>query len=150
MAVVERTATIDATPNDLWAILADFASISHWAPNVDHSCIMTDQSQDVGAVRRIQTGGATVLETVTSWDPSKQLTYTITGLPPVIKQVTNTWRLMPTGSQTRVTLTSDIDAGPRPPQQMVAKMAGRKLGQASDQMLAGLAAAAKQSSVADD
>ncbi|MGH1492492.1 MAG: SRPBCC family protein [Acidimicrobiales bacterium] len=144
MAVVERTASINATPSELWAILANFAAISGWAPNVDHSCLMTDQAHGLGAVRRIQTGGSTVLETIESWEPENSLAYTITGLPPVIKRVTNTWRLAPTGSQTRVTLTSDIDAGPRPPQQLVAKIVGRKLGEASDQMLAGLAVAVKQ------
>ena len=42
------------------------------------------------------------------------------------------------GGTTAVTLTSAIDAGPRPPQQLVARVAGRVLATASRQMLSGL------------
>lgn len=139
MATVQRTEVIDAAPAAVWSLLADFAAISRWAPNVDHSSLMTEQSEGVGAVRRIQTSGTTVLETVEWWEPGVGLSYAITGLPPVIRSVTNTWRLEPVGAQTDVSLTSEIDAGPRPPQQLVAKAVGRKLGEASDQMLSGLA-----------
>ena len=105
---------------------------------------MTEQAEGVGAVRRIQTDGATVLETIESWEPDVELSYRITGLPPVIKNLTNTWQLEATSGGTRVTLTTHIDAGPRPPQQLVAKAVGRKLGEASDQMLSGLSAAMQQ------
>ena len=94
MATVMKSATIPASIDAVWAVLADFAAISQWAPNVDHSCLMSDQTEGVGMVRRIQTGRTTIVETV---------------------------------------------AGPRPPQQGIAKAVGRKLGQASDEMLAGLA-----------
>lgn len=139
MVTVERSRRIDAAPSEVWAVLSDFASISRWAPNVDHSSLMTEQSVGVGAVRRIQASRATILETVRSWDPLVELSYEITGLPPVIKSVTNTWRLEAVGEQTNVLLTSEIDAGPRPPQQLVAKAVGRKLGEASELMLTGLA-----------
>jgi hypothetical protein len=67
------------------------------------------------------------------------LRYAITGLPPIIRSVTNTWSIESYGDATTATLTTEIDAGPRPPQQGIAKVVGRKLGQASDEMLAGLA-----------
>lgn len=89
-------------------------------------------------MRRIQTSGTTILETVEWWEPGVGLSYSITGLPPVIRSVTNTWRLGGSGDQTIVVLSTEIDAGPRPPQQLVAKAVGRKLGEVSDQMLAGL------------
>ena len=143
MAVVERTALIDATPAQVWAVLADFAAISRWASNVDHSCLLTEQSSGVGAVRRIQSGGVTVVETVESWEPDVSVSYRITGLPPVIKRVTNSWQLLAADTQTRVMLTTQIDAGSRPPQRLIAKAVGRKLAEASDQMLAGLAEAVR-------
>jgi len=129
---------VEASPERVWALLSDFAAISRWAANVDHSSLMTEQAEGVGAVRRIQTDGATVLETIESWEPGVELSYRITGLPPVIKNLTNTWQLATASDGTRVTLTTHIDAGPRPPQQLVAKAVGRKLGEASDQMLADL------------
>lgn len=139
MATVERTGLIEGTPDAAWAVLGDFAAISRWAPNVDHSSLMTEQTEGVGSVRRIQTGGTTVVETVETWQPGVELSYGITGLPPVIRSVTNTWRLGASGNQTLVRLTTEIDTGPRPPQKAVAKAVGRKLGEASDQMIAGLA-----------
>lgn len=145
-ASVQRSVDVDASPERVWALLSEFAAISRWAPNVDHSSLMTEQVSGVGTVRRIQTGGAVVLETIESWEPGVELSYRITGLPPVIKELTNTWQLDEASSGTRVTLTTHIDAGPRPPQQLVAKAVGRKLAEASDQMLAGLLEALEQPS----
>ena len=141
MAVVERTSSLEASPTEVWAVLSDFAGISRWAPNVDHSSLMTEQGSGVGAVRRIQAGGTTVLETVERWEPGVGLSYEITGLPPVIKRLTNTWRLEADGGVTTVSITTDISTGSRPPQKVVAKVVGRKLGEASDEMLTGLAEA---------
>jgi len=138
VAAVVETLSIARPPAEVWAALADFGAISRWAPNVDHSCLTTTVVDGVGATRRIQTGRATVLETVTEWEPERRLAYSISGLPAVIRSVTNTWRLDDRGDTTRVTLTSTIDAGPRPPQQVVARIVGRVLGKASRQMLAGL------------
>lgn len=138
MATVERAVVVAATPNDVWAVLSDFAAISRWAPNVDHSCAMSEQVADVGAERRIQTDGSTVVETVESWVPGSTLAYRITGLPPVIKSVINTWHLAAEGEKTRVTLITDVDAGSRPPQLLIAKAVGKRLASASDQMLHGL------------
>lgn len=138
MATIERAVVVAGTPNDVWAVLSDFAAISRWAPNVDHSCAMSDQVAGVGAVRRIQTDGSTVVETVESWVPGSTLAYRITGLPPVIKSVVNTWHLAAEGDKTRVTLTTDVDAGSRPPQPLIAKAVGKRLASLSDQMLHGL------------
>jgi hypothetical protein len=118
--------------------LADFASISTWASNVDHASLMSEQTDGVGMVRRIQAGRTTVVETVEQWEPGSTLKYSISGLPPIIRSVTNTWSLTPTGDATAITLTTEVDAGPRPPQRGIAKLVGRKLGRASAAMLAGL------------
>jgi hypothetical protein len=145
MATVMKTISVPASVDAVWAALADFAAISAWAPNVDHSCLMSEQSQGVGVVRRIQSGRTTVVETVEWWEPNTSLRYAITGLPSVIRSVTNTWSVVPADGavafpRTTIRLTTKIDAGTRPPQQGIAKLVGRKLGQASDEMLAGLAA----------
>ena len=140
MSSVERSTTIDASPDDVWAILADFGEIGLWAPNCDHSCLLSEQTSGVGTVRRVQVGRTTLIETVTTWEPGSTLSYAITGLPPVIRSVANTWRLESHGTGTLVTLTTEVDAGPRPPQQMIARVLGRKLAAASQEMLAGLSA----------
>ena len=64
MATVERTKQLAAEPARGWDVLADFGAIATWAPNVDHSCLMSEQEPDVGTTRRVQTGRTTLLETV--------------------------------------------------------------------------------------
>ena len=135
---VERSVMVSASPDDVWAVLSDFAVISKWAPNVDHSCLLSGQAEGVGTVRRIQIDRSTLVETVENWDPGSTLSYRIAGLPPIIKSVTNTWQLEADGDATRVTLTSEVAAGTRPPQQLIAKAVGKRLAGASEQMLDGL------------
>lgn len=143
MATVVKSTSVLASPDEVWAVLSDFAAISEWASNVDHSCLLSDQTEGVGTVRRIQTGRTTVVETVTRWEPGVALSYALTGLPTVIRSLTNTWTLEPLSdaitTSTTVALTTEIDAGSRPPQKGIAKAIGRKLGQASDEMLVGIA-----------
>ncbi len=79
-------------------------------------------------------------ETVQSWQPGVSLSYAISGLPPIIRSVTNTWRLEPNDDGTLITLTTEVDAGRRPPQRLAARLVGRKLAGASDAMLDGLTA----------
>lgn len=146
-ATAQRSKTIAAPKADIWTILSDFASISSWAPNVDHSCLMSEQFEGIGMVRRIQTGSLTVLETVTGWEPPAILSYSISGLPPVIKFAGNRWTLESTSDGTRVTLSTTVEAGLRPPQQAVARIAARRLAGESDKMLSGLATRLARTSV---
>ncbi len=138
MVDVVESLTIDRPAAVVWAALADFDAISGWAPNVDHSCLMNEAEEGVGATRRIQSRRVTVLETVIAWEPERRLAYSISGLPPVVRSVTNTWSLESRGATTDVTLTSTIDAGPRPPQQLAARVVGKALAKVSRQMLDGL------------
>ena len=138
MSEVVRTAEVAAPPDAVWKVLADFGAISAWAPNADHSCLMGEQTEGVGTVRRIQAGRTTLLETVETWDPPTTLSYSLAGLPPVVRSASNTWQIAEAPGGSRVTLTSRVDAGPRPPQKLIARIVGRVLARASDQMLAAL------------
>ena len=138
MSETVRTAVVAADADAVWAVLGDFGAISKWAPNVDHSCLMSEQTEGVGTVRRVQVGRSSLVERVVEWTPGLALAYSIEGLPPVIRTVVNTWSLMEMGSGTRVSLTSQVNAGPRPPQQLIARIAAQRLARASETMLAGL------------
>lgn len=140
MSRVVRQRQIAAPSDTVWHVLAGFDRIAEWAPDVDHSCLLTDQDSGEGAIRRVQVGRMVVTETVRSWQPGTLLSYEISGLPPVIRSVVNSWRLESEGGGTLVTLTTDVDAGRRPPQQLVARLIGRRLAGASDRMLDGLTA----------
>lgn len=144
MTRTPRTCTVDAPVETVWALLADFGAISSWAGNVDHSCILqtpdhADADDMVGATRRIQTGRTTLVERVTSWEPTASLAYDIEGLPPVLGRVSNRWDLLPDDPlATIVTLTTTVDTGARPHQRLVAAVASRLMARQSDVMLDGL------------
>lgn len=141
MSTVTRTRTIARPAEEVWAVLADFGGIAAWADNADHSCVLRAIGGDpvgLGTERRIQSGRMTLVERVTIAEEPEVLAYAIEGLPPVVRSVTNEWRLTPQGDTTAVALSSTIDCGPRPPQQLIARIVGRRLAKASETMLAGL------------
>ena len=138
MVGIVRIRQISATVDEAWTVLADFGAISQWAPNVDHSCLMSDQASGLGAVRRIQAGRTTLVERVIEWEAGSALAYVIEGLPPIVRSVANRWTLEPTDHGVLVTLTAEVDAGPRPPQRLAARAIGRRLATTADQMLGGL------------
>lgn len=146
MSTIERRRTIPAAAADVWAVLADFDRLADWAANADHTCWQDEPRADgemVGRARRVQAGRVVLVETITVWDPPSRLAYDLGGLPPVVKSAVNEWRLSVDPSDpdsTEVTLATHVDCGPRPPQQLIARIVGRRLASASDTMLAGLAA----------
>jgi hypothetical protein len=91
----------------------------------------------------VQAGRVVLVERITVWEPPARLAYDLGGLPPVVKSAVNEWRLAVDPSdaeRTVVTLATSVDCGPRPPQQLIARLVGRRLAGASDTMLAGLEA----------
>ncbi len=138
MTEVIRTRRIEAGPDEVWAALADFGSISRWAPDVDHSCLLSDQLDGAGTVRRIQSGRTTVVERVVDWEAPTSLAYRIDGLPPIVRSVVNRWTIEGANGAAEVSVTTEIDAGQRPPQRLAARAIGRRLGRVSEKMLAGL------------
>ncbi len=139
MADVERRRTIAASPEAIWTVLADFGAISSWAGNVDHSCILVHGTGPVGTTRRIQVGRDTLVERIVQFDPPHTLAYEIEGLPKRLRAVTNCWTLRPDGRSTAVTLTTTVEIGSRPGQQLAERALCRVLARQSDAMLDGLA-----------
>ncbi|HSP02192.1 MAG TPA: SRPBCC family protein [Acidimicrobiales bacterium] len=139
-ATSSRTSTVATSPEAVWEVLADFGALARWVPEVDHSCLLRSGPAGVGTTRRVQVGRTTVLEAITAWSPPEHLGYAITGLPPALQTVRNDWRLRPVADGTEVTVTTSVDAGPRPPQRLVAHLVARRLSTTSGQMLAGLTA----------
>ena len=122
-------------------MLADFGSISAWASNVDHSCLLEhgDDPAAVGTSRRVQVGRDTLVERITDSVASTTLRYSIEGLPRPLGRVANRWTITPFGDSTAVTLTSTVDIGGNPLARVAEKAACRFMAKQSDVMLAGLA-----------
>ena len=140
VGVSDTTATlrVPASAAEVWAVLADFGEIARWAPNVDHSCLLSTQREGVGAVRRIQSGRRTLVEEVVEWVDGERLGYVVEGLPPPVRSLRNTWQIDDGDGVTQVTLTSSVDVGQRPPLKLAAKVLTRQLSKVSHQMLRGL------------
>jgi Polyketide cyclase / dehydrase and lipid transport len=139
---IRRTRTIAARVDEIWDVLADFGSISSWADNADHSCILFSgpDGGPVGTARRVQVKRETLVERITEFDPPRALAYDIEGLPSRLRRVTNRWTLAPRGGDsTAVTLTSTVEIGSRPAQRLAERVLCRFIARQSDSMLAGLA-----------
>ncbi len=145
VTLVERTRTIGSPVAAVWGVLADFDRLAEWADNADHTAWLDDPAPDghmVGRARRVQAGRVVLVETITVWEPMTRLAYDLGGLPPIVKSATNEWQLVADSSDadsTIVTLATNVDCGPRPPQQLIARIVAGRLAKASDVMLAGLA-----------
>jgi uncharacterized protein YndB with AHSA1/START domain len=135
---ITRSRLIAAPTAKVWAMLADFAAIGSWAPNVGHSSPASDVRDTLGAVRRVQVGRNALLERVTEWVPLHRLTYTIEGLPPQAGIVTTTWQLEERYAASMTTVSTVIEPLGGPRGRVVAKVAARLLDRAADQMLRGL------------
>ncbi len=146
MIQTERSRDIDATPERLWEVLADFGALASWVPMIQHTCPLSEQTEGVGTVRRVQVQRQTLVETVTIWTPPTTLAYTIEGLPPIAGVPVTTWRLTPQGASTSVTVSTELDTGRNPVRLLVGRKVLERLGLAAEFMLAGLAERAESSS----
>jgi carbon monoxide dehydrogenase subunit G len=133
MASSSTTRLVQAPVEAVWEALADFGAISRWGTGVDQSNLLTEGPIGLGTTRRVQVGRNTLRETITTWEPGVKLAYSLVGLPPVVRAVTNTWELVAEGSSTKVTLTSTVKGRP-----LIAHLVAGKLGKAGVQLVDGL------------
>ncbi|GAA1774474.1 SRPBCC family protein [Nocardioides hankookensis] len=121
-----------AVPVDVvWDLLAGFADISRWASNVSQSSLLTAGPPGPGTVRRVQVGRAALRETITVWEPGRELAYDIAGLPAIVTAASNTWTLAPDGTGTAVTLTGTVATRGGP---LLDRLVARQVGKAGDQL----------------
>lgn len=140
MTDIRRTRTIAARVDEIWDVLADFGSISSWADNVDHSCILNHGSDPVGTTRRVQIGRNALVERITEFDPTWALAYDVEGLPKRLHRFNNRWTLRRVQEgHTVVTLTSTVEIGSGPLQRLAERAVCRVQVRRSAVMLAGLA-----------
>jgi hypothetical protein len=137
---IDRSRRITADPQSVWDVLADFGSISSWADNIDHSCILNQGSEPLGTTRRVQIGRNALVETITEFDTARTLAYDVEGLPKHVRRFNNRWRLRPVSyGGTVVTLTSTVEIGSGAIRKLAERAVCRVQVRQSDIMLAGLA-----------
>jgi carbon monoxide dehydrogenase subunit G len=139
VAAIDRSRTIAADPQAVWDVLADFGSISSWAGNIDHSCVLVQGDEPFGTTRRVQIGRNALVETITEFDARRAIAYEVDGLPRRVRRFTNRWSLRPSDGGTVVTLTSTVEIGSGALRKLAERAVCRVQVRQSDIMLAGLA-----------
>jgi ribosome-associated toxin RatA of RatAB toxin-antitoxin module len=140
VADIDRSRIVAAAPNAVWDVLADFGSISSWADNIDHSCILNHGDKPIGTTRRVQIGRNALVEQITEFEATRALGYDVEGLPKRLRRFSNRWSLRPADDGTTiVTLTSTVEIGSGPLQKLAERVVCRVQVRQSDLMLAGLA-----------
>ena len=97
------TAEIDASPEEVFDVLADHEGWTSWFSPVK-SVTDIGPSAGVGARRRVQVPPLTVDEKFIAWDRPSRYTFTITAISlPVVTRMAEDWRLEESAAGTRVT-----------------------------------------------
>ena len=141
MVAVSNELSVAASPAEVWALLAAFDRLAEWAEEIDHSCQLTERGEGVGTERRVQVRTNVVLERVIVWQPTEALAYEIVGLPNMFSRVVNEWTLTADGDHTHLTLTAQVEPGPKPPMKIVARLLARQMGSVNQRLLRDLEAA---------
>lgn len=144
---MSRTRIVAAAPRAVWDVLADFGSISSWAGNVDHSCVLEHgvDGSPLGMSRRVQVGRNALVERITAFTPPGSdgpcvLGYDIEGLPRRLRRLTNRWDVRPAGDgRTEATVTSTVEIGDNLLARAVENIVCRAMAKQSEAMLTGLA-----------
>lgn len=144
---MSRTRIVAAAPRAVWDVLADFGSISSWAGNVDHSCVLEHgvDGSPLGMSRRVQVGRNTLVERITAFTPPGSngpsvLGYDIEGLPRRLRRLTNRWDVRPAGDgRAEVRVTSTVEIGDNLLARAVENVVCRAMAKQSKAMLTGLA-----------
>ncbi len=102
MKKAEAQIVIDAPVQQVWEVLADFGSVSKWAPSVTNSFSTSEASSGPEASRHCDIAGfGGIEESITEWNEGREFTYLATGVGP-ISQAYSTWSVKAQGDKTLV------------------------------------------------
>ena len=77
MATIRHHTRIDASPDDVWAIVADAGGIADWAPGIEPGTVEWDEAT---ATRTIDMGGMKIVEAIVSLARGLGLPITVEGI----------------------------------------------------------------------
>jgi uncharacterized membrane protein len=111
MLQITRTIDIDAPVDAVWKKLAKLDDVENFIDSVTRSEYTTEQKEGVGAARACDVQGfGTLLEEIVDWKDGETLTYTVEGMPRMVKHAQSKWRLdRKNQDQTTITITSSIE-----------------------------------------
>lgn len=124
--VAEHTATIDGTPEEVWAAVLDYERWPTWFPGVKSCRATSDPATGVGSTRRVAIPGSTVDERFIAWEDERLWAFTALNGPPGFERLVERITLEQLGPRlTQITYRMAI--GPRRGYSTVLKLARGRL-----------------------
>ena len=105
----ERSRTIDAAPDAVWAVLSRYMHIDEFAPQITSVDALTDGEAGLGSKRRNHfANGTSVVEEVTDWKPGSGYAVRLSDMAAMpLQEAGSEIRISPTGGKSKVTWTFD-------------------------------------------
>ncbi len=109
MARITKRIPIDAPPEQVWQVLADFGAVEKWAPTVVRSRASSEIQRGVGAKRVLKTtSGEETEEEVIEWNEGHDFTFEIpNGLASIITILREKWSVEQASTRTVVAVIMD-------------------------------------------
>jgi len=102
MATIYNKILINASPEEVWKILADPARLDQYDPVTKKSELISRIIAGLGTERKCETANGWFKDKITEWQPFEKLTFTLTGCNQPMKSLTHSYTLKKTGNQTEV------------------------------------------------
>jgi ligand-binding SRPBCC domain-containing protein len=103
MTVLENSIRIDASPREVWAVLASLDALDRFDPGVAKSEIVTSTREGPGSARRCDlTPGGWFKERVLDWKPDESLSFELFECTLPVRRLLHRYTLTPDGSGTVV------------------------------------------------
>ena len=91
-------AILEATPDEVFALLADTDSWARWFPEFEGAYWLTDGEPGVGARRVAELDIMDVREEFLAWEPGERFAFTVTGMTlPLATRLVEDYRMAPHG-----------------------------------------------------
>ena len=105
----QRSLTIDAVPDAVWAVLSRYMRIDEFAPQITSVDALTSGEVGLGSKRRNHfENGTSVVEEVTEWKPSAGYTVRLSDMAAMpLHEASSDIRITPMGGRSKVTWTFD-------------------------------------------
>lgn len=104
------TATTTASPETVFAVLADHERWPEWFPVIRKTVVIGPAREGVGMRRVTTLPGGKLEELFIAWDPGERLAFTITAVSPGITHaLVDDCRIEPVGSGTHITYSTYLD-----------------------------------------